>query len=198
MEYIVVKNENQYVKFDHSNKITHTSNITLAERFGFKEAKCLISNQIKSKDRNLYSIIEDAESEPTSLRGENTVFESEDFCWSNTCNLIQRVFSELNIYKSRLEKDFNKVQLELTDIDHKIEFPKSNGKEYNAVEMVKLLQLRRDTLRKRRKIKDDLMYIHIMSESSLEDFTSGKVVNRINGMDNREYRPRVLDELFVS
>ena len=75
MEYIIVKNENQYVKYDHKNKITHTSNITLAERFGYKEAKSLINNQIKCKDRSLYSIIEDIESEPTSLRGENTIFE---------------------------------------------------------------------------------------------------------------------------
>ena len=58
MDYIVAKNENQYVKFDHNKKVTHTSNITLDERFGFKEAKRLISNQIKAKDRSLYSIIE--------------------------------------------------------------------------------------------------------------------------------------------
>lgn len=198
MEYIITKNESQYVKLDFNKKLTLTSNFNLAQRFGYKDAKCFINNQIKSKDRSLYAILEDVESEPTSLRGENTVFENENFCWSDTCTLIQRVFSELDIYKSRLEKEFNQVQLELTDIDHKIEFPKPNGKEYNAVEMVRLFQLQRDTSRRFRKVKDDLRYIHIVSESSLEDFISGKVMSQVNGMDNRVYRPRVLEELFAS
>jgi hypothetical protein len=198
MKYVVVKNENQFVKFDFNNKITHTSNIALAERFGLKEAKALIKNNIKPKERNLYSVVLDKESEPTSLHNNQTVFENEDFSWIDTCSLMERVFSELDAYKDRLEQQLDEVQNSLTDISHKIEFPKSNGKEYNASEMTNLFKLHRDTLRQRRKIKDDLMYLHILSESSIEDFTRGRVMSRVSGMDHREHKPRVLEELFAS
>lgn len=198
MEYIVIKNENQYVKFDFNSKITLTSNFTQAQRFTYENAKSLIQNNIKPKERDLYSIIEDKSSEPVYLQNEKTIFEEDGFCWDHTCGLIHKFFSEIEIYKSRLEKEFDEVQAEDNDIRHRIEFPKNNGKEFNASEMVKLFQLQRDTLRHRRKIKDDLMYIHIATSSAMEDFKSDRVMSRIRGMDNREYKPRVLDELFMS
>lgn len=198
MEYVIVRNNSDYLRFDSKKKISRTSNFALAERFSYVNAKLLIKNNIKPKERSLYSIVEDEYSEPPALQNANTIYEADDFSWRDTSELIQRFFSELDIYKSRLEKMYDEVQGEITDLYHKIEFPKSNGKEYNASEGTKLFVLLRDALRRFRKIKDDLKYIHIISESNLDDFKNGHVMDRINGMENREYRPRVLDELFVS
>ena len=102
------------------------------------------------------------------------------------------------MYGSRLEKTYDQVQSEITDLYHKIEFPKSNGKEYNAAERSKLFTMLRDALRRFRRIKDDQYFVHIISALTVDEIKSGRLMNCVNGMDNREYRPRILDELFAS
>lgn len=196
MEYIIVRNENQYVKFDFNNKVTHTSNLNLAQRFSYKEAKSLIKNNIKSKDKSLYKIEEDKTSEPIQLQDTKTIFEDDNFSWSDSCDLIQNVFSQVDIYGSRLERTYDETQGEITDLYHKIEFTKANGKEYNASEGYQLFCMLRDALRRFRKIKDDQYFVHIISSLNIDEIKSGRLMSCVNGMENREYAPRVLSELF--
>lgn len=48
----------------------------------------------------------------------------------------------------------------------------------------------------RRDLKDKLLKIEIINESTLDDWKSGLVFKRINRMNNRQYFPRAMNNLF--
>lgn len=48
----------------------------------------------------------------------------------------------------------------------------------------------------RRIWKDEIATIEYILGSTMEDFISGRVSRRIDGLNNRKYRPRVFEELF--
>ena len=216
MKYIIRKNDNQYIKTNFDGKRTLVTNIQLADRFDHDKAKSYIINNISSKERSKYKVVEDVNSqslefskddkEDTTNNSKNIVynnneiiefiFNDENFNWLTVCEQFQTIVSQLPCYKQMLEEKLKLVEAERHDIDHRFEFPKKNGKEFNAVELVNLAKLKRETERKRRKIKDELLLAGIFENSSLEDFRNNRVVGKVRGLQNRKYAPRVLNELF--
>jgi chromosome segregation ATPase len=89
------------------------------------------------------------------------------------------------------ERELSNVELELTDIEHAAEFYA-----LNAVQGYKLYKLLHDTRIKRRSLKDERIKISAVLDSTFDEFVSGHVLNRIEGLEHRIYRPRVLQELF--
>ena len=216
MKYIIMKNDNQYIKTNFEGKRTLVTNIQLADRFDHDKAKSYIINNISGKERPKCKVIEDVNSqslESSKDNKENTVnnfnsilynnneitdfiFNDDNFNWLTVCEQFQSIISQLPYYKETLIEKLKLVEAERHDIDHRFEFPKKNGKEFNAVELVNLAKLKRETERKRRKIKDELFLAGIFETSSLEDFRNNRVAGKVKGLQNRKYAPRVLNELF--
>lgn len=100
-----------------------------------------------------------------------------------------------NKLKERLEqlsRDQSEIDKAKVDIEHKIEF----SEKVSACDGWKYFALLKDVLVKRRKIKDDIAYISYILGSTIKECGEGKQLNFINGMENRQYRARVLEELF--
>ena len=96
---------------------------------------------------------------------------------------VSDVISREDEYKMRLRD----IDLELTDIDHYLEFYK-----LNACDGYKKAKLRQDKLKEKRRIKNILDEIQILKDLDLSD-----IPQRLENMINKKYTPRRLTDIFV-
>lgn len=85
----------------------------------------------------------------------------------------------------------SEVDKEISDIMHFIEFYN-----FSASDGYKLCKALKDLRLRRRKIKNELELINIVNTQSLNNVASGQTNKAINGLDDKKYAPRVLQELF--
>lgn len=203
MEYIIIKENKTYLKVDSQGKRSLTTNQTIATKFTKVKAEAFLQNCIKPVERKKYRIEKISD---TNVIGEQKEQEGglspplsldiESIDILETCNNLQLILSQVNAYKQVMQTNLQQIEKQKCDVDHRIEFTKDNGKEFNAAEMVQIFKLERAILRERRKIKDSILMSDIVISSTFDDFKSGKVINRLKGLENREYAPRALNELF--
>lgn len=93
--------------------------------------------------------------------------------------------------KNDLIEKLSKIDQEISDIYHYIEF--NNLDAYKGFKAYKLLQ---STLIRRREVKNELLRIQIFTETTVPDLFNGRLEQRMNGINNKTYKPRVLTELF--
>lgn len=91
---------------------------------------------------------------------------------------------------SFLNSRIQKLDLEIVDIQHAIEF--SNASSVGGYKYYKML---RDVLVQRRKYKDELQKINII-RSTLSEVMANNLIKSLEGANNKQYQPRVLKELF--
>lgn len=113
----------------------------------------------------------------------------------------QEIKDELNSFAPKLKSiidqqemlniELSNIDIEIQDILHYIEFHKFSACE--GYKLAKMIQVARD---KRRKVKNKLEVINIFKTSTCTSISSGHLVNRLDGIDHKVYKPRVLDELF--
>ena len=111
----------------------------------------------------------------------------------------EEIKNELNSFAPKLKSIINQQvelkkelsDIEIQDILHYIEFHRFSACE--GYKLAKMLQVARD---KRRVIKNKLEVINIFKTSTCTSISSGHLVNRLDSIDNKIYKPRILDELF--
>lgn len=206
--YILKKNDGRYVKLDYQKNISYTENISLAEKFLYPDAQKFYKNNINKKLKPYITIhiidegvktdkIQCNEIISTSEINKHTIFDRYDYKWIDNCSNFCEFFSQLEDYKSKLDYDIRNIEDEFCDVRHKIEFPRNEDKEYNAVDGYNLFKLEREILRKRRIIKNEKKRVQIMLNSTLEDFKNGSVVKQLKNIENQKYTPKVLIKLFA-
>jgi hypothetical protein len=164
--------------------------------------------ELKLSEEELNNIIKQEEALEETETVENIEEETEEQIdtypiktieeYANIFSEFGSVSSNLSTIKKNLNSQLSKMDRQLAVIYHRIEFPKDNGKEFNAIEGYNLFVKQREIFRDRRKIKNILMLLKIIEESTLEDYKSGRVNNRIRGISNQKYSPKELEELFES
>lgn len=108
----------------------------------------------------------------------------------NNIGLLALCSNDIDRYQKQIREQLSTIDLELTDIDHYIEFNK-----LSASDGYKIFKLRQDKLKKRREIKDALYTCSLLKKHSLE---SKKIIKEISCRERRKYTPRVMNELFGS
>ena len=93
---------------------------------------------------------------------------------------------------SELSKKMSRIDQEIVDIQHYIEFNRMN-----AAEGYKAFKLLQDKLLERRVIKDDLFKFQMLASAKVSDIYDGTLDDKIDEFYNRDYAPRVLKELFT-
>lgn len=100
-------------------------------------------------------------------------------------------FITLSKRKIYLMLELAKVEREVTDIYHAMEFHN-----YNVCNGFKIYKLLQERLHHRRKIKDEIQKIDYIVYGICEEIPVDQIMEKIKGMDHRQYQPRVLKELF--
>lgn len=104
---------------------------------------------------------------------------------------LEKLSIDIKKRGSELSSELSKVDKEITDIQHYIEFyPLSASNGYKMAKMLK------DCFVKRRKIKDELEMLNRISSMNIGFIGSGKGRDAINKLFDKHYKPRILKELF--
>lgn len=111
--------------------------------------------------------------------------------WLDKVDNLLELIKSISDRKQELISELQKIDFEITDIQHYIELGNFNA--YNGWLSYKMLQNR---LRQRRKIKDELLILNAVGSTRIEAGSVENLHKAVNGLNTRKYAPRVLNELF--
>ena len=199
MAKYVITDGKSYIKRDKRGNFVPTSSPTFADTFTREKADNILCNQIGKCLRSRYRI-ECVEEDPpgiksvtkTDLVKTEKVTESDNIQkWIDRLKDLNGLVKDASDRKEELARQLSKVDRELSDIEHYIEFSTLNAYQgYCAAKMIK------DKRIIRRGIKDELMVLNIILEKRISETAVKEITKCINGLDHRKYTPRILDKMF--
>ena len=121
----------------------------------------------------------------------DTPFNTLDFDWKTYLEEDSEFRKNLAIYKNNLPLMLYRVDGEICDIEHWIEFRSFNA--FAGYKMCKLLKEKRGL---RRKIKNEMKTLEVLYNGWIDNHDPTNALALLKGRETREYEPRVLKELF--
>lgn len=98
----------------------------------------------------------------------------------------------LNVKQKDLEAKQSVIDLELTDILHKIELSPN----MNACQGYQMYKAIREITQHRRKIKNELELVKYIMDQEFDFSDTQKIKSKLHSIHNRKYVPRIHNELF--
>lgn len=108
-------------------------------------------------------------------------------------SVLSDAVSKLNCRHVELVEELSKFDRQITDIEHYVEF---NAGKLNACGGYKAYKLLQDVLVQRRKIKDELEIIQVVSDRIGCPEEVATIETRVRELEARTYKPRELTYLF--
>lgn len=179
-----------------NGKLTRVSHLPAAQRFTYDRAQSALKNNVNANFRNCWEIVNEVDCmafpapEPIPVEEPPKVIEGE-FNWEDVTSAQQKLFKSLFTYRDQCLDDLRAVELEITDIQHYIEFfALDASKGYKAYKML------HERLTRRRFLKDEIAKANFVLSGDASAFSTGKVSKQVQQMEQRLYSPRILMELF--
>lgn len=190
----VITNDKLFIKQSPSGSMETTPNIDAAIKFGDKKKCDSFFRNIPKVYKNVgFQVKEICEPKEEKILGSFIEYENEE-CMENILEKmidIQNFFRSVYRQREVAEQKIHEAEQEIFDIEHAAEFYLMN-----ASQGYKIYKMLHESRTKRRKYKDQLLFIEYILDGGLEDIIDGTCVKRISGMDERKYRPRVFEKLF--
>lgn len=200
MSQYVITDGTRWIVRDRHGKYVPTSCEALADVYSNKQANSIFQNQLSKALKSCFHL-QKIDKPPTLVKQitqkevqentENVLVAENIQYWVNKVNGLNGLASEALHRKDELLSQLSKVDQELSDINHYIEFCNLNAAQgYKAYKMIKERRI------KRRSIKNELEVLSIILGKKISDTASDEIQKAIAGMDKRTYEPRVMTELF--
>ena len=188
-EFIIKTDEEKYLARDQNDRIYLTENIDEA----LKGSPLTLNNIRKTIPKKLrkykpYHIIPYFNT--NSNNNSNNL--SKDDILNNPQNIISYLLENLQFvicYESDLRAELSKLDLQVSDLLHYIEFHK-----FSAAEGYKLSKKLQVVLDQRRELKNKIESICIIKNCS--DISDGTLIKHLKNIDKKKYKPRILNDLF--
>ena len=200
MAQYVITDGTRWIMRDRKGKYVPTSCEVLADVYSNKQANSIFQNSLSKALKSCFHLQkidkppelvkqitqeEVKENTETPSRSENIQY------WVDKVSDLNGLASEALHRKDILLNQLSKVDQELSDINHYIEFCNLNAAQgYKAYKMIK------DRRIIRRSIKNELDVLNIILGKKISETATDEIHKAITGIDNRKYEPRVLNELF--
>lgn len=110
-----------------------------------------------------------------------------------TIGQFEIFLKKMKSYADVLSKQYTYIENCKLDFEHKIEF---QSKELSYMKRAELLTNYTTCLEERRRIKDDILILEKLLNSSIYDLIDGTLDEFFKSLRKRKYRPRVAPELF--
>lgn len=196
----VITDGSRWIMRDRNKKYVPTSCEALADVFGNKEANSVYQNNLPKALKSCFHL-QKIDKPPELVKqitqekvNENTETPSNSEniqYWVDKVSDLNGLASEALHRKDNLLSQLSKIDQELSDINHYIEFVNLNAAQgYKAYKMIK------DRRIIRRSIKNELDVLNIILGKKISETATDEIQKAISGMDKRTYEPRVLSELF--
>lgn len=200
MSQYVITDGTRWIMQDRKGKYVPTSCEALADVYSNKQASSIFQNQLSKALKSCFHL-QKIDKSPELVKqitqekvNENTETPSNSEniqYWIDKVSGLNGLASEALHRKDNLLSQLSKIDQELSDINHYIEFVNLNAAQgYKAYKMIK------DRRIKRRSIKNELQVVDIILSKKISETATDEIQKAISGMDKRKYEPRVLNELF--
>lgn len=200
MAQYVITDGTRWIMRDRKGKYVPTSCEALADTFGNKEANSILQNNLSKALKSCFhlqkidkppELIKQITQEKVNENTETPSHLETIQYWVDKVSDLNGLASEALHRKDDLLKQLSKVDQELSDIAHYIEFVNLNAAQgYKAYKMIKVRRIRR------RSIKNELDVLNIILSKKISETATDEIEKAIAGMDKRKYEPRVMHELF--
>lgn len=190
MEYVIKCGAN-YIGCDSNGKYIECKGIANATRGPMHKMQNVVNNCIAPNKRGKCKVVEYNQSFITPVVKVHTSASPTSRFDSIVKQIKSIDFTGFDSELAQLSDKLSKIDQEITDIHHYMEFNK-----LNAAEGYKAFKLLQDKLVERRGIKDDMSKFQMLSATKVTDVFNGTFDKNIEALSNRTYTPRVLKELF--
>ena len=196
----VITDGSRWIMKNHAGKYVPTSCEALADIYNNKQADSILKNSLSKALKSCFHL-QKIDKPPELVKqitqekvNENTETPSNSEniqYWVDKVSDLNGLASEALHRKDNLLSQLSKIDRELSDINHYIEFVNLNAAQgYKAYKMIK------DRRIIRRSIKNELDVLNIILGKKISETATDEIQKAISGMDKRTYEPRVLSELF--
>ena len=200
MSQYVITDGTRWIMRDRRGKYVPTSCEALADTFGNKEANSILQNNLSKALKSCFhlqkidkppELVKQITQEKVNENTETPLHSENIQYWVDKVSGLNGLASEASHRKDNLLSQLSKIDQELSDINHYIEFVNLNAAQgYKAYKMIK------DRRIKRRSIKNELDVLNIILGKKISETATDEIQKAISGMDKCTYEPRVLNELF--
>lgn len=200
MGQYVITDGTRWIMQDRHGRYVPTSCEALADIFGNKEANSILQNNLSKALKSCFhlqkidkppELVKQITQEKVNENTETPSHSENIQYWVDKVSGLNGLASEALHRKDNLLSQLSKIDQELSDINHYIEFVNLNAAQgYKAYKMIK------DRRIKRRSIKNELQVVDIILSKKISETATDEIQKAISGMDKRKYEPRVLNELF--
>lgn len=190
MPYII-GNGKMYIHRSKSNRCSAVDNIAEASVWASKKkARNVIEHCLNKQLRKLcLDVIPIDDSESNERVNSNPIELGFDIL--EKVDEISELAKQAENRAAYLSEQIRQVDLSIVDIEHAAEFYN-----LNASQGYKLYKMLHDARIKRRELKNELDKIRYFLGSKTNVTGMENLRKSIEGLDNRQYRPRVINELF--
>lgn len=200
MAQYVITDGTRWIMRDRHGRYVPTSCEVLADVFSNKQATGIFQSNLSKALKSVFRV-QKIDEPPKLIKqiSQETVQENTEKVstaenvqrWIDKIEGLNGLATEALHRKDELVQQLSKVDQELSDVNHYIEFCNLNAAQgYKAYKMIK------DRRIKRRSIKNELQVVDIILSKKICENATDEIQKAIAGMDQRTYEPRVLNELF--
>lgn len=198
MARYVITDGKRWIKKDKKGRYSPTTCGAFAEEFSKEKADKVLNNSLTKGLRTIFRV-ERASNIPKNVKpvSKEDLIETEKVQvsenitrWIDKIESLNGLFDEASKRNNVLASDLSKVDKEILDLLHYIEFTKLNAAQgYRAYKMIKERRIRR------RHIKNEMEVLNIILEQNTKEI-SENVKIKLDELDKRTYNPREIEELF--
>lgn len=200
MSQYVITDGDRFIYRNQSGKYVPTPSEMMADIYSKKQAEAIYNNSISKALKSVF-YVEKYDKEPEGVKQvsqidirnntENAATMENIQIWLDKLSNLNGIESDAQKRKDELCQKLSSVDKELSDIHHYIEFCNLNAAQgYKAYKMIK------ERRAKRRTIKNELVVVNMILSKNLGDSIVKDIEDAIHKLDNRQYEPRILNELF--
>lgn len=200
MAQYIITDGTRWIMRDKHGRYVPTSCEALADVFSNKQATGIFQSNLSKALKSVFRV-QKIDEPPKLIKqiSQETVQENTEKVstaenvqrWIDKIEGLNGLATEALHRKDELVQQLSKVDQELSDVNHYIEFCNLNAAQgYKAYKMIK------DRRIKRRSIKNELQVVDIILSKKICETATDEIQKAIAGMDQRTYEPRVLNELF--
>ena len=200
MSQYVITDGTRFIYKSHSGKFVPASSETMADIFTRKQAEGIYKNSLPKALRTIFYVkkydiskknVKQVSQDDLKNNTEKVMMADNIQIWLNKIDDMNGLVKEAKKRKEILEKQLHDLEDERLDIEHYIEFQNLNAAQgYKASKELKICRV------KRRTVKNELFVINIILELQMKEIVSSEIYQRIKGLDNRTYKPRIRMDLF--
>lgn len=198
-EYIITDGS-RFIFRNHSGKYVPVQSEAMADVFNKKQAERIFSNSLPKALRTTFYVekydkpsesIKQVTEKELENNTEKVMISESIQRWLDRVSDLNGLAKEAKSRKEELLKQLHKLEDELLDVEHYIEFSNLNAAQgYKASKDIKECRM------KRRSIKNELLVLDIILEQRVDEMVSEEIYKRIQALDRRTYKPRIRKDLF--